>query len=359
MKQSARLARLIWGAAFALTALAFARPAPACGGFFSRSALEFHRRPSLAHEQALIVFDAETRREHFIREIVFRSAEEPFGFVVPTPSRPEVAAVTTSPFESLRTSFPFRVAPRVTGARAGAKGGGLGGALAGAVHVLEVTKVGSFTAFVLAADDKQALVDWLTKNGFSTTPQSEAWLAHYVQLKFYYVAMRYDLPNKAPGGASPESRTKSETMRISFQTPLPYYPYLEPDAAPNQVRTDPRLLELWLVSQEAFVPVAAYERPDGVSWVRPLAAGLAYDEDNREVLSQALGSEAGDLPAVSPWWKKKAPIRVQTFMDQKRSRAGFGDILFVPSRKYSPHGKVRDQLLALLPVLDRRLLGSK
>src|SRR5262245_1813871 len=84
-------------------------PADACGGFFSRAAIEGQRRPSLAYEQTLIVFDAEKRREHFVREVVFERAREPFGFVVPAPARPEVATVEKSPFADLRASYPFEL----------------------------------------------------------------------------------------------------------------------------------------------------------------------------------------------------------------------------------------------------------
>ncbi len=122
----------MFGLALGLALLAvplFAPRAEACGGFFSR-AVEGVRRPSLAYEQALIVFDATKRREHFVREVVFRAAQEPFGFVVPTPTRPEVAAVKKSPFTALRTQFPFE--ERTKGLRLGGMGGGMP---AGAVGV--------------------------------------------------------------------------------------------------------------------------------------------------------------------------------------------------------------------------------
>jgi hypothetical protein len=93
----------------------------ACGGFFTRRVLESERRPSLAYEQTLIIFDAEKRREHFVREVVFRTSREPFGFVVPTPSKPEVAKVAPSPFAKLRESFPFR--PSMPNRTRSAKGG--------------------------------------------------------------------------------------------------------------------------------------------------------------------------------------------------------------------------------------------
>jgi hypothetical protein len=61
--------------------------AHACLEIFGQEVSESDRRPSLAYEQTLIVYDAEKRREHFVREVVFSASREPFGFVVPTPSR--------------------------------------------------------------------------------------------------------------------------------------------------------------------------------------------------------------------------------------------------------------------------------
>lgn len=169
--------------ALAIALSLFAPRVDACGGFFSHKEVEDKRRPSLAHEQTLIVFDAERRREHFVREVVFRAANEAFGFVVPTPSRPEVAAVEKSPFADLRAAFPFSPEKGRGLQEPGAAGGSRAPAGRG-VAVLEVAKVGSFTAFVLAADDAKALASWLAKNGFASTPQTDSWLAHYMKVKF-------------------------------------------------------------------------------------------------------------------------------------------------------------------------------
>ncbi len=354
MRDVWRVRALILASMAAAIAIAFSLLAPraqACGGFFSRKALEGNRRPSLAYEQTLIVFDAERRREHFVREVVFRTAHEAFGFVVPTPGRPEVAAVKHSPFVELRSSFP--VEQTKGGLRVAAAGGGLGSpGGSGGVRVLDVAKVGSFTAFVLAADDAKALASWLEKNGLGSTPQADAWLAHYVKLKFFYVAMRYDPPAAgADGGAPAPPRTAAETMRISFETPLPYYPYFEPDPAPGEPPRDARLLDVWLVSRDRFVPVAAREQNGKVRWVRPLASGHHYASDNREALERALEAEAKILPAG-------AELQVQRFTDQKRSRSGFGDIVFVPARKRSLDAAARAGLAPLLGTLDQRLLEA-
>src|SRR5688572_3283833 len=80
--------------------------AEACGGFFLRR-VSPEEQPSLAREKVLIIHDAARGREHFIREVAFRRADQRFGFVVPTPTLPEVVKVEKTPFSRLRRRFPF------------------------------------------------------------------------------------------------------------------------------------------------------------------------------------------------------------------------------------------------------------
>lgn len=319
--------------------LAIAEDADACGGFFARRA-EGARKPSLAYEQTFITFDAELRRENFVREVTFRQSRQRFGFVVPTPSRPEVGAVKQSPFAELRKLFPFRSPQRQESSGYGRGAGGLRGRGSG-VQVLEVTKVGSFTAFVLAADDPQALSRWLAQNGLVSTPEADAWLAHYVRMGFFYVAMRYEPPD----GAGPRA-TQAETMRISFDTPLPYYPYFEPALPQGQDPPRDRLLEIWLTSTQRFVPVAARTERNRVRWVQPFEEGTAFERDWRATLQGIVG--ATFLPAAGN-------LIVQRFVDMKVSREGFGDVLFVPRTATQPDAALRASLERFLPILDPSL----
>lgn len=337
--------------------------AEACGGFFSRANLEATRRPSLAYEQTLIVFDEAKQREHFVREVAFRRTSEPFGFVVPTPSRPEVAKVASSPFGRLRAAFAFEEPGEGLGFGGGIGRLGGGGASRG-VTVLDVKRVGSFTAFVLAADDEAALGRWLDENGFVTSKEAEPWLRHYVARRFFFVAMRYEPPAGAAAGptseperavdpladppASPPGSTTSETIRISFDTPLPYYPYFEPDRPAGTDGGDGRLLEVWLVTKGLHAPVAARRTGEGaITWSRPMAEGRRYAPATRSTLEDALDAEKGLLGA--------GELTVQRFMDQKTSRAGWGDVVFVPRAPVTGDAARRARLRRFVSTLDPSL----
>ncbi|HMR08417.1 MAG TPA: DUF2330 domain-containing protein [Polyangiaceae bacterium] len=323
--------------------------AGACGGFFSRSTIEGPRRPSLAYEQTLIVFDEQKQRQHFIREVAFKTSNEAFGFVVPTPTRPDVGAVKPSPFAELRRRFPFQRS--FVGTRGKGAGLGFGSGpppAGGGVTVLEKKTVGSFTAFVLAADDEKALASWLKKHQLVSTPEADVWLAHYVKMKFFYVAMRYNPPK---GGAKATGSVSAETMRISFDTPVAYYPYFEPNPPKGVSGTEQRMLELWFASARQAVPVASRMESNVAKWVRPMAEGVQH-ASARGALESVLGTDAKLLP--------EGELQVQTFIDQKRSRSGFGDVLFVAKERRALSDEQKQKLGPLLPILDPSLIpGAK
>jgi len=211
--------------------------------------------------------------------------------------------------------------------------------------------VGSFTAFVLAADDERGLANWLRDNGLVSTPEADVWLAHYVRMKFYYVAMRYDPPPS--GGSSPGQVSavfKAETIRISFATPIPYYPYFEP-AGPG---ASPRLLELWLATDAERMPVAAKTESGKTSWMSPFEPGARYAEPGAtsEQLKSALDLELHKfLPS--------GDLVVQGFQDQKSSRNGWGDALFAPVKRVELDAAKAARLEPLLGILDPALVPAK
>ena len=298
--------------------------AQACGGFFRARTVPAEKRPSLAREKVLLIHDG--KREHFIREVAFERAEEPFGFVVPTPSRPEVEPVKEQPFTKLRQTFAYQTP--LTMGRGGGLGGGAPGKGSAGVTVLEKKKVGSFTAFVLAATDESALAKWLADNELVSSKEADAWLAHYVKMSFFYVAMRYDPPK----GKKKVPRVDAETIRISFDTPLAYYPYLEPEAP--ELTPQPRLMELWFLGPDRVVPVALKEQ----RWLRPLRPGETYDNAGKTALNalprrarpprsrRAVGDADLSGPEVQPRGLGRHRVRVQGQARRtQRPRTAAGD----------------------------------
>jgi len=330
-------------AAVLLTQVAADREADACGGFGRLGSTSV---PSVAVERVLLVHDEAKGVEHFVREVAFSSAKETFGFVVPTPSKPTVAKVDDVDWGRLNREHPFSIDKRTGGVGYGRGSGRLGGS--GGVKVLEHKRVGSFASYVLDASSGEAMKKWLSDNRFQTTAASQTWLDHYVRLGFYFVALRFEpqlaKETRTKNGDFDFARGGAETVRISFETPVPYYPYREPDA--GDVGVD-RILSLWLLTSSPKVPVALRkEVPNGetVSYVRPWREGIR-------------SSLAPDAPAlVGPkTWKATVPagpLVLQTFEDQKRSRRGFGDVLLVPEKPTPADAEARAKWKRLFGLLD-------
>lgn len=332
----------------------FAGDASACGGFFARrpaQATEAELAKSLPYltvEQVLVLWDEDTGIEDFVREARFDRTNQSFGFVVPVPSKPEVFPVKKAPFDALRKELPFDP-PRPElglerGGGLGLRGGGGAAPAPPPVVVLSEQRIGSFTAFVLMANDRTGFDKWLDDNGFTTTSQSSAWLAEYVKLGFFFVALRYE-PTKGDAGAG-EAGMTSETLRIRFKTPLPYYPYREPEHAADTPKPDKRMLSAWLVTKQPMRGVV--QKRSTRTFHRPWAEGLSKTP-TREALATMLGELGPLLPAGAP------TLHVTTYRDLKTSREGYGDALFVPETSVTLTAAQIEARRPLLRVLDWRL----
>jgi hypothetical protein len=305
------------------------RAARACG-VFSKGP----RLPSLSRELALIVFDPDQHLQHFYRELVFREAKQPFGFVIPTPSEPSIHAAK-NPFDALEKAFPYEPPAQGPLGLSGI-GGGPG------VTIKREQEVGSFSATVLTAESASGLTDWLRANELLTSSAASQWLERYVRMKFHFVAMRYN------PAASANGSLRAEAYRLSFRTPLPYYPYAEPLAGDSPL-LKPRSLTTWLLAPRRYTPVCLRSSADGKpTWVRAWREGRTYADTN--------GSVRQTLPQAEHALLPERPLIVQVFQDSKDLRDGYGDILFAPAQSIEFSREELELLRPLLGILDPELL---
>jgi len=188
----------------------------------------------VATESAVIVWDAAAKREHFIRRASFRGTSKDFGFLVPTPSKPELAEISNSIFDS----FGWATRPRVQirKERGGVELGSLflstfgrsaaveSSAAGPAVRVLDEATVAGYDAVVLEADDPAALAAWLASHGYDARPTLVAWLEPYVTAKWKITAFKV----ASPRAAAPTGTLGTQAVRMSFDTETPFFPYREP-----------------------------------------------------------------------------------------------------------------------------------
>jgi len=123
---------------------------------------------AVAAESAIIVWDEATKTEHFIRRATFESSAKDFGFLVPTPTKPELAEAGDDAFRELEDLIRPQVVTRTE-----FRGIDLMPLLLGffflravktaepsveaSVRVLEQKRVAGYDATVLEADDAAAL----------------------------------------------------------------------------------------------------------------------------------------------------------------------------------------------------------
>ncbi|MBK8257181.1 MAG: DUF2330 domain-containing protein [Polyangiaceae bacterium] len=304
--------------------------------------------PAISVERVALVHDEQVGLEHLIREVTFNKVDKPFGFVIPTPSKPGVFKADGFSWSTVERKFPMAAPSEQMAAGFGSGAGRLGGA--GGVKVLEAKRVGSFAAYVLKAEDGKGLKDWLDRNRFVTTPSSEAWLNRYSKLGFYFAALRFEPSFFKEKVAHIGRWFGSETLRISFASAVPYYPYAEPDR--EDVVPD-RVLVLWLFTNgPARVPVAAVQGPEGIVYKKPWREGFRRGALPVGDLTSLVGEETFKALLIP---KGGSDWQVQVFEDQKRSRKGFGDVLLVPEAPREFSADALEKAKVLLPLLDPAL----
>lgn len=200
----------------------------------------------IADQKILIVWDPQTRTEHFIREAAFQKPKKPkaddgeeskqgndFGFLVPSPSQPRVEEADSSVFDWLENKiqprievkdrwkvdpFPFLLSPfALRAARNSVDKEVL--APMSAVSVLELKKVAGYEVAVLKASDAGELTKWLQDNQYEVRPNLEEWSKPYVEKGWVITAFKYD---------TSANRTEVGGVRMSFETDRPLFPYRVP-----------------------------------------------------------------------------------------------------------------------------------
>lgn len=121
-----------------------------------------------------------------------------------------------------------------------------------------------------------------------------------MKLGFFFVALRHE-PPAVTGKKSKHPRVIAETIRLTFASPVPYYPYREPDHENPGERRD-RLLAVWLVTNSGVhTPVALRETDGARELVRPFREGAAPYSPTVEALGASVGAELKPLlPTPQP-----------------------------------------------------------
>ena len=288
-----------WIAALGLVVL-FTSPAEPCATAPPRG-----EEAQIADEEAVIIWDADRHVEHFIRKASFHATAASFGFLVPTPTTPELGEVSDGAFGQLL----WAVAPKQRIESRGFEPGCLlmmGDQRAGsesAVHVIQTAHVAGFDATTLEASDPAALAGWLGHHGFDTTPALTDWLDRYVATHWKVTAFVV--------AGEPNSEIATRSVRMTFSTDRPFYPYREPVSP--QPTASSRLLRVFVLASQRYAATLA-DKP----WVAtPFYAAPIT------------------VPSELVRFTGEHPIVATVFSDTSSPRRGIDEVYFAPSADQS------------------------
>jgi hypothetical protein len=276
-----------------------------------------------ADQTVILLWDPATKTQHFIRKASFKSDADDFGFLVPSPSKPELA-------ESGNEAFPILqklTEPEVVTQKRPAGGVGCGCAaqrmapMAAApdmVQVLDRKLVAGFDAAVLEATSAKALTDWLKEHGYAYSPEIAAWAEPYIKDRWKITAL------KVARGTDKDKTVAASALRMSFQTDRPLFPYREPDPTgpAKSLGASRRLLRIYFVADARYQGELTKETP----WTGKVAWAGKVSPEHRTQLLEQLRLPAATGPAdwyltefEDPWPYRAAPADVYFSRDPSQA----------------------------------------
>src|SRR5262245_37710944 len=316
------------------------------------------QRVDVADETALVIWDEAARTQHFVRRATFVGTGYDFGFLVPTPNKPQLEEADGGIFDDLaKITAPKTEYREESGLNLGCgmfkMGAKLGeaGADGGAVVVLEQKRVGDLDAAVLGfrpgaglapEDAAVELLAWLNRNQYAVRPDLIDWLKPYARDGWVITAFKIaGQPAEQAGprrGSAKDNGAregngkvglKSAAVRMSFKSDRPFFPYREPaDQRDEEAKGVHRLLRVYVAAAQRM----AGKLGDGTTrWPATTAwADAVTDEERLGLLAKAGkdGKLPADTTAPGRWW-------VTEFEDRSSPRPGTDEIYFEPSADQS------------------------
>jgi hypothetical protein len=327
------------------------------------------QRVDTADEGALIVWDEKNKTEHFVRRASFRSTGYDFGFLVPTPNRPdldianddlfsELASITVPKVEHREVveevvkEFPLGCQGKTeTFSFVGASIRENKSAAKGGVEVLEQKRVGDYDAAVLVfrkdgddAPEKGAaeLEKWLITHGYAAPPALKLWLAKYVQDGWCLTAFKIAAPTVKGDNArrdEPGARhdLRAKPIRMSFKADRPFYPYREPETEPGATpANESRLLRVFFAAMTRYAGKlgdGSKPWPGQTVWSGPVEAAKWSNIFQKASLVEPEKKDgkpglAMPTPTAGFW--------LTEFEDHSSPRPGTDEVYFEPSADTSP-----------------------
>ncbi|MGL6074725.1 MAG: DUF2330 domain-containing protein [Fimbriiglobus sp.] len=247
-----------------------------------------------ADQSVILIWDAATKTQHFIRKASFQGLSANVGFIVPSPSLPALSESGAAAFDTLaEITAPRKVRKAAPVGCGGPERGAKSASADRDVIVHEIKNVAGFDAAVLEAKTATGLVDWLSKNGYEYNDAIKNWAKPYVEGRWFFTALKV-----SKGEMTGKTRVTADSLRLSFTTDKPVFPYREPDYTKSnaEVGARSRMLRIFFISDKRYT--ASYQNgtpwPATIPWTGPVSAS------QRTELTKTLQIE--DSPGPSQWW---------------------------------------------------------
>lgn len=281
-----------------------------------------------ADQTVIIIWDAASKTQHFIRRATFKTDLEDIGFIVPSPAQPELGEAGNEAFPYLlKLTAPEIVKRTGGGGMSCACGAKSAQSKSAEVKVLEEKVVAGFKAAVLETTSAAALVKWLEENGYAFSPEIEAWSKPYVEKNWKFTALKVAKDRNATAEKE-DSTSKGMTapaLRLTFKTEQPLFPYREPDSrsAADSLGAKHRLLRIYFLAEAIYQGELTKEVP----WTGKVAwAGKLKDEDRKKILEHL---KLPETTGPAEWW-------LTEFEDDWPYKVAPADVVFSRSPDQTP-----------------------
>lgn len=238
-------------------------PAEACG---CGAYLPREGEASVSQERALIHWNGQT--EDIVMELSVQGRSQEAAWILPVPSPATVKLGDADLFDTLheltKPKIEYTFQPLFVPGMAG------GAAPPPPVTVLERQMLGPFDVSTLAAQDANALSDWLATNGYNFPPRLANVLQHYVNNDWFYVAVKL-----SPGAAGQPLTGTLDPLWVTFDSDEMIYP-MRPSALARSgltvslyILADHRVINPMSSSPEA----SSFSEVTFADWIDPATLG--------------------------------------------------------------------------------------
>jgi len=171
-------------------------------------------------DQRAVIF-YEQGIETLILSVTFRGDAEDFGWVIPTPNRPEVSKSSDELFTSLEelTTIEEDLVRPLSFEEAYDLG-----KASQTVHIVETKKIEYYDITVLTADEPDALAEWLAENDYQFPKKASYILDSYIENNWYFVAVKIDTEAISPGVGRQLRQGHMIPLQLKFSTSQIVYP---------------------------------------------------------------------------------------------------------------------------------------